>query len=91
MEKISDILLAEVEDEDGKKYGRVFELRSDGDPEHGVTSESRSVTALLCGTSGWLEELGFRPRNISTIHWDEIIKIGKKKIIIRASGKKPEK
>jgi len=91
MEKISDILLAKVEDEDGRQYGRVFELRSDGDPEHGIASKARPITSLLCGTSGWLEELGFRPRNISTVHWDEIIKIGKKKIIIRPAGKRPEK
>lgn len=86
MEKITDILLAEVEDENGRKYGRVFELRSDGDPEHGVTSEDRVITSLLCGTSGWLEELGFRPRSVSTIQWSEVVRFKKKKIIIRPPG-----
>jgi sporulation protein YlmC with PRC-barrel domain len=83
MEKISDILLAEVEDENGRKYGRVFELRSDGDPEHGSTSKTRAISSLLCGSSGWLQELGFRPSKISTIQWDEIVEIKKKKVIIR--------
>ena len=87
MEKITDILLAEVEDENGRKYGRVFELRSDGDAEHGITSRSRPISAFLCGTSGWLEELGFRPRNTSTIQWSEVVEIKKKKIIIRPPGK----
>ena len=87
MEKITDILLAEVEDENGKKYGRVFELRSDGDPEHGITNRDRRINALLCGSSGMLEELGFRPRNISTIQWDEIVEIKKNKIIIRPPEK----
>ena len=86
MEKITDILLAEVEDEDGRKYGRVFELRSDGDPEHGITSKDREITAILCGTSGWLEELGFRPRSVSTIQWSEVVDVKKNKIIIRPPG-----
>ena len=83
MEKISDILLAEVEDENGNRYGRVFELRSDGDPEHGIASKFRAISSLLCGNSGWLQELGFRPTSVSTIQWDEIVEIRKKKIIIR--------
>lgn len=83
MEKITDILLTEVEDENGKKYGRVFELRSDGDPEHGIMNENRRITAFLCGESGWLQELGFNPTNISKIQWDEIVEIKKNKIIIR--------
>jgi hypothetical protein len=83
MEKITDILLSEVEDEDGKKYGRIFELRSNGDPEHGITSTDRRIDMLLCGTSGWLQELGFRPANISTVQWDEIVEIKKNKVIIR--------
>ena len=83
MDKITDILLAKVEDENGAKYGRVFELRSDGEPEHGITSESRKITALLCGTSGFLEELGFRPRNITTVPWEAIVDIKRGKIIIR--------
>ena len=91
MEKISDILLADVEDEDGGKYGRVFELCSEGDPEHGVTSKSRAIDFLLCGSSGWLQELGFRPGNISKIHWDEIVEIKRKRIIIRPPGKRSGK
>jgi len=83
MAKITDILLATVEDESGRSYGRVFELRSDGDPEHGISSKGRKITAILCGTSGWLEELGFRPRSVSTIQWTEVVKVKKKKIIIQ--------
>ena len=83
MEKITEILLAEVVDEAGRSYGRVFELRSDGEPEHRIVSNRREITALLCGTSGWLEELGFRSRNVSTIQWSEVIDVKKKKVVIR--------
>jgi len=50
--KITEILLAEVVDEAGRSYGRVFELRSDGEPEHRIVSKQREITALLFGTSG---------------------------------------
>jgi len=87
MEKISDILLTEVEDQNGKKYGRVFELRSDGDPEHGIISKNRRIDSLLCGRSGWLQELGFRSTNVSTVQWDEVVEIKKNKIIIQPPKK----
>jgi len=84
MEKITAILFSEVEDKSGKKYGRVFELRSDGDPEHGEVSESRSVTAFLCGTTGILQQFGFGHRNIKSIDWDRIVEIKPGKIIIES-------
>jgi hypothetical protein len=82
MEKITDILFSEVEDETGKKYGRVFELRSDGDPEHGETFESRPLTAFLCGTTGILQQFGFDHRNVKIIGWDQIVEIKPGKIVI---------
>ena len=87
MEKITDILLAEVIDEDDRSYGRVFELRSDGDPEHGKTSKARKINTLLCGSYGILQEIGFKPSNVSAIQWDEVIDIKRGKITIRPPGK----
>ena len=87
MEKITDILLAEVVDEDGRNYGRVFELRSQGDPEHGKVSKARKITELLCGNYGILQEIGFKPSNVSTIQWDEVVDIRRGKITIRPPGK----
>ena len=83
MEKITDILFSEVEDESGRKYGRVFELRSDGDPESGETSDSRRITAFLCGTTGILQQFGFDHRNVSTIDWSQIVDIKPSKVIIK--------
>jgi hypothetical protein len=86
MEKISDILLSQVVDEKGRKYGQVFELRSEGDPEHGVRSDGREVNQILCGNFGVLEELGFRPRGISIIQWSSVVDISPGKIVIRPLG-----
>jgi hypothetical protein len=88
MEKITDILFSHVEDEDGRSYGRVFELRSEGDPEHGEVSKGRSIDTLLCGKIGFLQEFGFDARDITVFDWDSIIDIKKGKIIVRPPGKK---
>jgi hypothetical protein len=88
MEKITDILFSKVEDENGRSFGRVFELRSDGDPEHGEVSKSRSIDTLLCGTTGLLQQFGFDARNVSVFDWDSIVEIKPGKIIVRSADKK---
>lgn len=88
MEKITDILFSEVEDEDGRSYGRVFELRSKGDPEFGEVSKNRAIDALLCGTTGLLQQFGFDARNVSEFDWDSIVEIKTGKIIVRPPDKK---
>ena len=90
MEKITDILLAEVHDESGRYYGRLFELRSDGEPEHGLVSNNREITAFLCATHGILQELGFKPTDVSTITWDSVVEIKRGKITIRPKEKPSE-
>jgi hypothetical protein len=87
MEKITEILLSEVEDESGRKYGRVFELRSEGDPEHGIVSDSRKINSILCGTTGLLQEFGFDHRSVTIVDWSEIVDIKPGKIVIRPPGK----
>jgi len=88
MEKITDILFSKVEDENGRSFGRVLELRSDGDPEHGEVSKSRSIDTLLCGTTGLLQQFGFDARNVSVFDWDSIVEIKPGKIIVRSADKK---
>jgi hypothetical protein len=88
MEKITDIIFSEVEDEDGRSYGRVFELRSEGDPEYGVVSKSRAIDALLCGTTGLLQQFGFDARNVSVFDWNSIVDIKAGKIIVRPPDQK---
>ena len=86
MEKITQILFSEVEDESGRRYGRVFELRSDGDPEHGIAASSRKIDSFLCGTTGLLQEFGFDHSSVTTVDWSEIVDIKPGKIVIRPPG-----
>ena len=82
MEKITDILFAEIETENGKKLGRVFDIRSAGEPEHGFAHDERDASVLLYGTRGLLEMLGFKETRLDGVSWDDIIKIEDRKIVI---------
>jgi len=82
MEKITDILFAEVETENGKKLGRVFDIRSAGEPEHGFSHDARDASVLLYGTRGLLEMLGFKETDLDGVSWDDIVKIENRKIVI---------
>jgi hypothetical protein len=83
MEKITDILFSEVETESGKKLGRVFEIRSEGDPDHGISNDSRNLDYFLCGEGGLLERLGFKERQMTCIPVSEIREFAEGKIIVR--------
>ena len=83
MEKITDILFCSVETESGKQLGRVFELRSEGDPDHGIMNQLRDLDYFLCGESGLLERLGFNKRQITCIPVSGIKEYAEGKIVVR--------
>jgi hypothetical protein len=82
MEKITDILFCEIENEDGRRLGRLYDLRSDGEPEHGLSKEQRLVTEIIYGTTGLWEMLGLKKTDFKTISWKAVRKIESGKIII---------
>ena len=82
MEKITDILFCEVENEDGKNLGHVFEFRSAGDPEHGEFARERKVTEILYGKRALLESLGLKAPIIKSFDMSRVKKIQRGKIII---------
>ena len=83
MEKITDILFSEVETESGRKLGRVFEIRSEGDSDHGLSYPSRNLDYFLCGESGLFERLGFKERQLTCVPISEITEYAEAKIIVR--------
>ena len=89
MEKITDILFSEVETENGKLLGRVFEIRSDGDPDHGVINTSRTLDYMLCGQTGLLQRLGFRERELICVPLSEIKEFTDGKIIVSEGADVP--
>jgi len=83
MEKITDILAARVFSEDGEYLGRVFELRSPGEPEHGETNATRIVGELLYSRRGWLELLRLRKTEVRSVEWESVKKVDHNGILIK--------
>jgi len=83
MEKITDILAARVFSEDGEYLGRVFELRSPGEPEHGETNATRIIGELLYSRRGWLELLRLRKTEVRSVEWKSVKKVDRKGIVIK--------
>lgn len=82
IKKITDILFAEVETESGKKLGRVFDVRSTGEPEHSFPNEAREIGELLYGARGFWEVLGFKETRLESVAWSKVVKFEDGKIIV---------
>ncbi|HEY6231038.1 MAG TPA: hypothetical protein VIW64_07235 [Pyrinomonadaceae bacterium] len=83
MEKITDIIAARVFSEDGECLGRVCELRSPGEPEHGEPNATRVVGELVYARRGWLELFGLRKANLRSVEWKSVKKLDRKGIVIK--------
>jgi sporulation protein YlmC with PRC-barrel domain len=82
MEKITQLLFCEVVSKDGERLGRVFDVRCEGEPEHGDTHKERTASELIYGESGWLELIGFRKTAGKRVAWSAVKKIEQGKIVI---------
>jgi sporulation protein YlmC with PRC-barrel domain len=91
IEKITDILFCEIETEDGVKLGRVFDVRSEGEPEHGFPNKERKISELLYGMRSFLETLGFKETELERVAWSEIVKIEDGIIIVAGNTRKGKK
>jgi hypothetical protein len=81
--KLTELLSSQVVAQDGRHLGRVVELRSAGEPEHGNSCEARIVTELIFGKAGWLERLGFRPIEERRVAWSAVLSLEEGKIMVR--------
>lgn len=82
MEKITEILFAQVFSEDGEYLGRVFDLRCQGEPEHGSSAGKRVISELLYSRRSLLEVLGFRETVVHSVPWKSVKTFDHKKLII---------
>jgi sporulation protein YlmC with PRC-barrel domain len=85
MEKITKLLSAKVVNEEGMYLGRVIDLRSAGDPEHGIRHKDRKVSEILYGTKGLLQMLGIRQTKTSLIPWKAVKKFDRGRIVVNTS------
>ena len=88
MEKITDMLLCQVVNESGENLGRVFELRSAGEPEHGLHAHQRKITEILYGKRAFLETLGLKDTELACVSMDEVIGIEPGRIIVPNTSKR---
>jgi sporulation protein YlmC with PRC-barrel domain len=70
--KLSEFQYAEVVREDGTFLGHVFDLRSLGEPEHGITHDARAVDELVYGRMGLFARLGLDEADATTLPWSAV-------------------
>ena len=86
MEKITQLLFCEVVSQDGERLGRVFDVRCEGEPEHGDSREERAASELIYGKRGLLEVLGFKKLSGKRVAWQSVKSIERGKIVIDETG-----
>jgi len=93
MKRVSEFQLMRVETEGGRLLGHVFDLRSRGEPEHGLTHDKRVVNELVYGKLGLLARLGLTQARATTVAWESVKEIRDGKIIVdeaSTEGKRQE-
>ncbi|PYT01616.1 MAG: hypothetical protein DMF63_01860 [Acidobacteria bacterium] len=85
MEKISQILWKKVVNEEGMYLGRVLDLRSAGDPEHGIPHDDRVVTELAYGRNGLLQFLGLRQADVKIVPWTAVKQFSRGQVVLRTA------
>ena len=75
-------MFAEIVNERGKALNRVYDFRTEGEPEHGFTNQERVVSELIYGATGLLEVLGIKKIATKRISWKNVREIRDGKIII---------
>lgn len=89
MEKITEILFAKVFSEDGEYLGRVFDLRCQGEPEHGSSTRERVVSEVLYGKRSFLEVLGFKSSAAQSIAWASVKTLDYKRVVVNMNRDRP--
>jgi sporulation protein YlmC with PRC-barrel domain len=88
MEKITQLLSMKVVTEEGEYLGRVIDVRSDGDPEHGIHNKDRKITEVLYGTQGLLQVVGLLRTEVQILPWTAVKKISGRGIVVNKSDLK---
>jgi hypothetical protein len=82
--KLSDFELLEVVTEDGRRLGRVFDLRVHGRPTTKWKPPEMAIDAVVYGTLGFLERVGVRKASSQTIGWDQVVALRPGEIVVAA-------
>ncbi|HKP46402.1 MAG TPA: hypothetical protein VJT50_07370 [Pyrinomonadaceae bacterium] len=82
MEKVTEILGARVFTEDGAYLGRVVELRSAGEPEHGEPNKTRELSDLVVARTSVAELIDLKKTKALVIPWKSVKTFKDKKIVL---------
>jgi sporulation protein YlmC with PRC-barrel domain len=69
--------------EDGRRLGRVFEVRSPGRAETAPTYVERRVDCLVCGRLGLFERLGWKEPDALTVPWSDVVALHAHAVVVR--------
>jgi sporulation protein YlmC with PRC-barrel domain len=83
MTRLSQIEGLRVRDSDGRRLGRVWDLRTVPRDAAGADTSGRAVAALLVGRRGLLERLGFKREAPQRIACEDVIEVGADAVIVR--------
>ena len=81
--KLTDFELLEVVTEDGRKLGRVFDLRAHGRPTARGRQESARIDGIVYGPLGLLERLGIRSAKGRVLPWKQVVAVEEKRLVVR--------
>jgi hypothetical protein len=83
--RLSELTGCAVEDERGKRLGRVRHVSAERRARTGTGAEL-VVTKLHVGRGRFLERLGFRRHRSGWIAWEEVVRLEPGRIVVKANG-----
>ena len=83
---LSDVELLEIVTEDGRRLGRVFDVRIHGRPTTRERADTANVDAIVFGRLGLLERLGLRRATNRTLPWDCVVAVRDGQVIVRKTA-----
>ena len=81
--KLTRLELLEVVTEDGRRLGRVFDLRLRAAHRGGAERAPGQVEELVYGATGLLERLGVRRGPAKTLPWRDVVAIRDGRLVVR--------
>jgi len=85
--KLTELELLDVVSEDGRRLGRLFDLRAHGRPTPAHGAKEARVDELIYGSLGLLERLGIRTAKGCALPWSDVVRIDASTITVRSSAK----
>ena len=89
MTRLSELEGRLVRDEDGRRLGRVWDLRTLARDDEADPGRARTVAWLLVGRRGLLERLGFKREAPKRIAWADVVAVRPDEVCVRRGALQP--